>query len=739
MNTSVVNPNRLEGTEGFWITSSTGVHSSYVVEYLANDVYVNFTFGGYISTSVDTDSDGIEDILDTDSDNDGIPDSVENQISTQDSDSDGIYDVFDVDITNGSDVDRDGVDDNSSTSLADKDGDGIPNYVDFDSDNDGILDQIEGVTDTDGDGTPNYLDTDSDGDGLSDQYEGSADINYDGTPDYLQTNYGVFDADTDGINNSDEGFYLSPSKALMDATSGGSTPKANLQIGSESAELTFSTVGGNITPTSIGSSSIGFSEHYTNVGTFTIQSSSPLFEVEMLFMSLFREGTTIGNFSLTLEDGTVISNADFTIFDDVIFDGLTVGGFDPITGSSKLLAVKDSSGGIHKIVAPVGATEQTAARIKFEDTYDIYNRNGITSITFELIEGYTSTFDSRFSIMARFASVLDTDLDAIPDYLDEDSDNDSNPDATELMTDADNDGILDWRDPDDDNDGIPSSVEAKLISTGNATGSGIYTDNIAFFQWEDDFSDGTHVGDVQTLTLSDGSVITATVMDIYNNQPKDYVPADAPTLGGSPISGSYSVEQGQLYDFTTSTYNSSIVTFALTAETSAGVAFSPDVYWIDGEVTTGTETLMGVTDGTPWEVFEYLIPNTGLKELQVGQHFLFLNNTLAGLNGYRSDNVSELTVGTVGEPTAESPHAIMFGILRNRDTDADGVEDYLDADSDNDGIPDIVEGANDSDSDGLSDFLDTDSDNNGITDGVEAGISGIDSDGDGIDNSFDVD
>ena len=78
-----------------------------------------------------------------------------------------------------------------------------------------------------------------------------------------------------------------------------------------------------------------------------------------------------------------------------------------------------------------------------------------------------------------------------------------------------------------------------------------------------------------------------------------------------------------------------------------------------------------------------------------------------------------------------------------------GSPNHLDQDSDNDGIPDMVEGEGppypDSDGDGKQDFLDTDSDNDGLPDSAEAvGPDGQpntgdetdptspDSDGDGI-------
>ena len=64
----------------------------------------------------------------------------------------------------------------------------------------------------------------------------------------------------------------------------------------------------------------------------------------------------------------------------------------------------------------------------------------------------------------------------------------------------------------------------------------------------------------------------------------------------------------------------------------------------------------------------------------------------------------------------------------SRDTDGDGVPDYLDLDSDGDTIPDSIEAGNegnpaiepiDSDGDTLPDFQDPDSDGNGIPDSFE--------------------
>ena len=52
---------------------------------------------------------------------------------------------------------------------ADKDRDGVPDHLDNDDDNDGILDDQE---DADGDGVPDVVDNDDDNDGIPDKEEG---------------------------------------------------------------------------------------------------------------------------------------------------------------------------------------------------------------------------------------------------------------------------------------------------------------------------------------------------------------------------------------------------------------------------------------------------------------------------------------------------------------------------------------------------------------------------------------
>jgi len=75
------------------------------------------------------------------------------------------------------------------------------------------------------------------------------------------------------------------------------------------------------------------------------------------------------------------------------------------------------------------------------------------------------------------------------------------------------------------------------------------------------------------------------------------------------------------------------------------------------------------------------------------------------------------------------------------DDDGDGVPNWWDHDSDGDGIDDEVEGTGDPDGDGVPAFLDEDSDGDGIDDADEVGNSDdpIDTDGDGTPDFLDED
>ena len=150
---------------------------------------------------LDTDRDGIPDLRDLDSDNDGITDAIES--GGIDDDNDGRIDGF-------SDANSDGADDVVQMSGAeprDSDNDGVPNHLDLDSDNDGASDTVEaGAVDSDADGIADTM-RDSDGDGIPDSVDVSQtsgnDADGDGIDDRFDASFILQDDnDGDGIIDS---------------------------------------------------------------------------------------------------------------------------------------------------------------------------------------------------------------------------------------------------------------------------------------------------------------------------------------------------------------------------------------------------------------------------------------------------------------------------------------------------------------------------------------------------------
>ncbi len=167
-----------------------------------DNIMDGYEVGLNVEDPMDSDDDGIPDVLELDSDDDGIPDSVEKGndillIPPVDTDRDRLYDFQDPD----SDADEipDSVEAGGDpTDPVDTDSDDIPDYIDVDSDRDGKSDYVEGTEDHDGDGLPNYVDeNDEDGplgdldqDGLTNREE-----------DLLGSNRNNPDSDADGIND----------------------------------------------------------------------------------------------------------------------------------------------------------------------------------------------------------------------------------------------------------------------------------------------------------------------------------------------------------------------------------------------------------------------------------------------------------------------------------------------------------------------------------------------------------
>ena len=115
---------------------------------------------------------------------------------------------------NDGDLDSDGIPDSFEIQFDDVDNDGSPEYLDTDSDDDGILDNVEAGSnpgdpvDTDLDGTPDFVDFDSDNDSKTDLEEGVEDCDRDHIPNYVDNRddcdlkvSSAFSPNGDGIND----------------------------------------------------------------------------------------------------------------------------------------------------------------------------------------------------------------------------------------------------------------------------------------------------------------------------------------------------------------------------------------------------------------------------------------------------------------------------------------------------------------------------------------------------------
>ena len=96
------------------------------------------------------------------------------------------------------------------------------------------------------------------------------------------------------------------------------------------------------------------------------------------------------------------------------------------------------------------------------------------------------------------------------------------------------------------------------------------------------------------------------------------------------------------------------------------------------------------------------------------------SGTDANHNGLLDKFESTTTSGAINYTSTYTQYALIKGLSVCADTDGDGIGDLVDIDDDNDGVLDIVETDADTDGDGIINRLDLDSDNDGCSDGVEA-------------------
>ncbi|MDD2942445.1 MAG: hypothetical protein PHC51_05690 [bacterium] len=434
----------------------------------------------------DSDGDGVPDYLDLDSDKDGISDIVEaGGVDVDgdgrgdlpvDSDGDGLLDIFDSDSF--------GV----ALSPFDSDGDGNDDYLDIDADNDGLVDNIESQSeggyvapsgnDTDGDGLDDaydidnggaalvpvntdgadavdYLDADSDNDGISDIVEGS-DANGDGIADYVLS--GV-DTDGDGLDNVFDNYNLLSPPGTGSNITGSRSSLPDLDRDNRRNFRDIDDDGDGML-TSFESSVSSDSDIHPDYLDIDSDNDGLVDNIEAQTTPGYRAPSGLDTDNDGLDNEYDTDNGG-TALAPVNTDG--AGAVDYLDLDS------DEDGIVDSIEAwdanGDGIADSVRAGIDsdgdgLDDNYDTWNRlvppgSGYNSTGANAPEpdsdndgekNWRDIDDDGDNIPTVAETDIDTDDDGIPNYVDTDSDGDGVTDLEEGTTDTDGDGIVDYLD-----------------------------------------------------------------------------------------------------------------------------------------------------------------------------------------------------------------------------------------------------------------------------------------------------
>jgi outer membrane protein OmpA-like peptidoglycan-associated protein len=715
----------------------------------------------------DSDGDGIADFEDTDSDNDGIPDADETSLpplSGLDTDNDGIDDAIDVDQTGGVDNDGDGIDD--AIMADDQDNDGVPDYRDVDSDNDRIPDILEGNADADSDTLPNFLDLDSDFDGIPDSVEADnvpdlagTDADNDGIDDAFDVDIsGGSDTNTNGIDDAFEPVdtdgdglpdYLdidSDADGIPDAIEGTVDTDADTQpdwrdVDADNDGILDSSEG----PSGADSDSDGIDDAYDATTSGELDADGNGVVDDVLAVDNNTDGIPDAD---TDNDGTpdyrdldsdndAINDVSEAGQPDVNRDGLADAGSTPIGGAAlpdldadgnpDFQEVDSDNDGSFDIAATpeAGLDGNADGRI---DSADDMDGDGIPDVA----DGSPNTFGDLDTIISPAACVFAPNPALAGDTV------------TATCSGVENNGTVTIP-------GMTCSAEAGGSVTCTGTGGAIGS-NPLIGTADDAGNSVTVAGDLVVILptdadgdgISDGLEGTGDtdgdgIPDFQDpDSDNDGIPDIEEEMNQPPLSGDDADGDG--------------IDDAIDVDATGGTdingdgiddAFAPTDS--DGDGTPNYLDADSDGDGVP-----DIVEGAGDVDGDGIPNYLDTDSDADGIPDFvEADNLPPLTgmdADTDGIDDALDVDATggtdanVNGIddaLEPVDTDGDGLPDYQDIDSDDDRIPDAIEGVVDSDGDAMPDWRDLDADNDGILDAAE-GPSGMDVDMDGIDDAYDA-
>jgi len=323
----------------------------------------------------------------------------------------------------------------------------------------------------------------------------------------------------------------------------------------------------------------------------------------------------------------------------------------------------------------------------------------------------------------------DGDLDGIPDVVeidigtdptDADSDDDGLFDGADGTEDTDGDGTIDALDPDSDDDGILDGTEAGITADTAHPHTDQTSENFlpdadpdTITDPDDPDTDADGADDAREDPDKNGR-IDAGELDPNDPDTDDDELLDGPDLFGCTDPLDDDSDDDGLLDGREDVDGDGEVSAAET---------DPCGFDTDGDgLSDGLEAGLSVPQGDDTDLAVFVPdedPTTTTDPTSDDTDGGTVPDGLEDANGNGRVDPGER------DPNDPSDDLIV-------DSDGDGLNDPdevalgldpNDADSDDDGIPDGLDGTDDSDGDGIIDALDPDSDNDGIPDSVEAGLT----------------
>ncbi|UZO79408.1 gliding motility-associated C-terminal domain-containing protein [Aquimarina sp. ERC-38] len=693
----------------------------------------------------DVDNDMILDFDDLDDDNDGILDEVEYEASLDpfgDEDGDGIPNfsdsmssglVGDGSVTDYTDADANGIPD-----VYDFDGDGVPNHLDLDSDNDGIPDTVE-AQNTDAPFLA-YSAADANMNGLADVYENVSptgltpeNTDADSFPDFLDT-----DSDNDTLSDTEEA---------------GITLSNPLDVGINGLDANSETTDDYSDP----SGTIGAPNTLPDT-----DGDEPNVDGDVDFRDTDSDNDGIA-------DGTDTDPLDPNVCADADSDGCddcSVGtdGFGPMADN-----LVDNDGTDDDFDGICNTTDTTFNDNDLDGVPDATDQDDDNDGILDIDEGLCELIDNSDVVN----TIQTTDITQVPTNVSTNSTaNSENPfpnnSAVELLYGR---GVgrrltgLEFGSGKsiESVTGVPQGTVSIRRNTVGSSNDIVWTQN--------DETQATNSDQGRTLFSEEFSSLEQLVSQGFTNVGTDNifnnVSSSANNSNIERVDVVYaagirsSIPSSEFFLFGERGTNNTITVAAILdidPVTEEPTSYGPPVVinTTDYAITTNsiqfTILRKEPTDATFRPFAGKLNQNVGIAFVSLADLGITSNGSvfygysvlppdfntanIVDWNSYPTD-----TPETIGGLDLVLFNTFFSSCTSVNDTDGDGIADSFDLDSDNDGIPDVIEaGGTDADRDGRADDADGDpTNNNGIPDTAGTGITVRDSDTDGIPDHLDID